>query len=75
MVASATEVDDDPTVVVEAALMTCQLMGCTLGGTLVEHPQYYLQKVLTMLSFSSSILLPIKPCMYPLVQLRHSQEC
>jgi hypothetical protein len=36
--ASAIEVDDDPTVVVEATLMTCQLMGCTLGGTSVEHP-------------------------------------
>ncbi|WP_428740122.1 hypothetical protein, partial [Sulfurimonas sp.] len=59
MVASAAEVGDDPTVVVEAALMTCQLMGCTLGGTSVEHPQYYLQEVLTRLSFSSSLLLPI----------------
>jgi hypothetical protein len=27
---------------------------CRLGGTLVEHPQYYLQKVLTRPSFSSS---------------------
>jgi hypothetical protein len=75
VVASGTEVDDDPTVVVEAALMTCQLMGCTLGGTSVEHPQYYLQEVLTRLSFSSSLLLPIKLCRYPLVQLWHSQEC
>jgi hypothetical protein len=33
MVASATEVGDDPTMVVEVALVTCQQMGCTLGGT------------------------------------------
>jgi hypothetical protein len=74
VVASTAEVDNDPTVVVEAALMTSQLMGCTLGSTSVEHPQYYLQEVLTRLSFSSSLLLPIKLCRYPLVQLRHSQE-
>jgi hypothetical protein len=42
MVASAAEVDDDPTVVVEAAFVTCQLMGCTICGTSVERPQYYL---------------------------------
>jgi hypothetical protein len=73
MVASAAEVDDDPTMVVEAAVVTCQLMGCTLGGTSVEHPQYYLQDVLMRLSFSSSLILPIKLCTYPLVQLWHSQ--
>jgi hypothetical protein len=38
VVASAAEVCDDPAMVVEAALVTCQLMGCTLGGTSVEHP-------------------------------------
>jgi hypothetical protein len=59
------EVGDDPTTVVEVELVTCQLMECTLGGTLVEHPQYSLQKVLTCLSFSSSLLLPIKLCRYP----------
>jgi hypothetical protein len=74
VVASTAEVDDDPTVVVEVANVTCQLMGCTLGDTLVEHPQYYLQELLTKLSFSSSLLLPIKLCRYPLVQLWHSQE-
>jgi hypothetical protein len=73
MVASAAEVDDDPTMVVEAAVVTCQLMGCTLGGTSVEHPQYYLQDVLMRLSFSSSLILPIKLCTYPLAQLWHSQ--
>jgi hypothetical protein len=37
VVPSATaEVGDDPTVVME--LVTDQLMGCRLGGTLVEHP-------------------------------------
>jgi hypothetical protein len=51
---AAAEVSDDPTVVVEVALMTYQLVECRLGGTLVEHPQYYLQKVLTRPSFSSS---------------------
>jgi hypothetical protein len=45
MATSAAEVGGDPTVVME--LMTDQLMGCRLGGTLVEHPQYYLLKVLT----------------------------
>jgi hypothetical protein len=74
MVASAAEVDDDPTMVVEAALVTCQLMGCTLDDTSVEHPQYYLQEVLMRISFSSSLLLPIKLCKYPLIQLWHSQE-
>jgi hypothetical protein len=41
------EVDGGPTVVVEMELVTCQLMECRLGGTSVEHPQYYLRKVLT----------------------------
>jgi hypothetical protein len=41
------EVGGGPTAVVEMELETCQLMECTLGDTLVEHPQYYLQKVLT----------------------------
>jgi hypothetical protein len=44
---AAAEVDGGPTAVVQVELMTCQLMECRLGGTLVEHPQYYLQKVLT----------------------------
>jgi hypothetical protein len=39
------EVGGDPTMVVE--LVTCQVMECRLGGFSVEHPQYYLQKVLT----------------------------
>jgi hypothetical protein len=43
---TATEVVDDPTMVVGMELMTCQLMECRLGGTSVEHPQYYLQEVL-----------------------------
>jgi hypothetical protein len=34
----AAEVGGDPTMVVEVALVTCQLMECTLGGTSVEHP-------------------------------------
>jgi hypothetical protein len=34
----AAEVGDDPTMVVEVEFMTCQLMGCRLGNTLVEHP-------------------------------------
>jgi hypothetical protein len=55
------EVGGDPTVVmeVEVELMTCQLMECRLGGTLLEHPQYYL----------------LKFCRYHLGQLRHSQGC
>jgi hypothetical protein len=36
------EVGDDPTMVMEVALVPCQLMECTLGGTSVEHPQYLL---------------------------------
>jgi hypothetical protein len=68
------EVGDDPTVVVEMGLVTCLLMECRLGGTLVEHFKYYLRKVLTRLSFSSSLLQPIRLGRYPLVQLRHSQE-
>jgi hypothetical protein len=36
------EVGNDPTAVVDVQLMTCQPMECKLGGTLVEHPQYYL---------------------------------
>jgi hypothetical protein len=64
---AAAEVGDDPTVV-EVQLLTCQLMECKLGGTSVEHPQYYLPKVLTSLSFSSSLLLPIRLGWYPLGQ-------
>jgi hypothetical protein len=40
-------VGNDPTAVMEVALMTCQLIECKLGGTSMEHPEYYLQKVLT----------------------------
>jgi hypothetical protein len=68
---AAVEGGDDPSVVVELA--TCQLMECRLGGTSVEHPEHSLQKVLTRPSFSSSLLLPIKLCRYPLVQSWHSQ--
>jgi hypothetical protein len=39
---TAAEVGSDPTMVVEVALMTCQLIECKLGGTSVDHPQYYL---------------------------------
>jgi hypothetical protein len=46
-VTSAAEVGDDPTMVVEVEHVTCQQMECKLGGTLVEHPQYYLPRVLT----------------------------
>jgi hypothetical protein len=73
-VAAAAEVDDDSTVVVEVQLVTCQLMECKLNGTSVEHPQYYLPKVLTRLSFSSSFLPPIRLSRDPLVQSQHSQE-
>jgi hypothetical protein len=46
VVTSATaEVGNDPTAVME--LVTDQLMGCRLGGTSMEHPQYYFPKVLT----------------------------
>jgi hypothetical protein len=64
----ATEVGGDPTVVmeVELELMTCQMMECRLGGTSVEHPQYYLPKVLIRPSFSSPLLVPIKLCRYHL---------
>jgi hypothetical protein len=48
-VAIAADVGDDPTVVVEVQRVTCQLMECKLDGTSVEHPQYYLPKVLTRL--------------------------
>jgi hypothetical protein len=71
-VAAAPEVGDDPTMVVEVQLMTSQLMECKLGGTLVDHPQYYLPKVLTRLSFSSSLLSPIHLGGDPLDQSRHS---
>jgi hypothetical protein len=71
---AAAEVGGDPTAVVEMELVTCQLMECTLGGTSVEQPQYYLQKVLTSPSFSSSLLYPIRHGRYPLGQSRHSQE-
>ena len=73
-VAAAAEVGDDSTVVVEVQLVTCQLIKCKLDGTSVEHPQYYLLKVLTRLSFLSSLLLPIRLGRDPLVQSRHSQE-
>jgi hypothetical protein len=65
----------DPTTVVEVTLVTCQLMECRLGGTLVEHPQYYLQKLLTRTSFSYSLLRSIRLGRYPLGQSRHSWEC
>jgi hypothetical protein len=35
---TATTVGDDLIVVMDMALMTCQLMECTLGSTSVEHP-------------------------------------
>jgi hypothetical protein len=69
------KVGDDPTVAVEVKLMTCQLMEGILGGTSVEHPQYYLQKVLTGPSFPSSLLRPIRLGRYLLGQSQHSQEC
>jgi hypothetical protein len=65
---SATEVGRDPTMGVEVVPMTCQLMECRLSGTSVEHPQYYLHKVLTRPSFSSSLLQPIRLYRYPLRQ-------
>jgi hypothetical protein len=37
-VTSAVEVSGDPIAVMEVALMTCQQMECTLGGTSAEHP-------------------------------------
>jgi hypothetical protein len=74
VVTSAAEVGGDPTAMMEVALVTCQLMDCKLGGTSVEHPQNYLSKVLTRPSFSSSLLLPIELCRYPLVQSQHSRE-
>jgi hypothetical protein len=67
-IAVAAEVGDDSTVVVEVQLVTCQLIECKLDGSLVEHPQYYLLMVLTRLSFSSSILPPIRLGRDPLVQ-------
>jgi hypothetical protein len=73
-IAVAAEVGDDPIVVVEVQLMTCQLMECKLDGTSVEHPQYYLPEVMTRLSFSSSLLPPIQLGGHPLGQSRHSQE-
>jgi hypothetical protein len=74
VITSAAEVGGDPSAVMEVALVTCQLMECKLGGTSVEHPQNYLPKFLIRTSFSSSLLLPIKLCMYPLAQSRRSQE-
>jgi hypothetical protein len=71
-VAATVEVGDDPTIVVEVQLMTCQLMECKLDSTSVEHPQYYLSKVLTRLSFSSSLLPPIWLGRDPLGQSWHS---
>jgi hypothetical protein len=41
------EVGDGPTTVVEVEIMTCLQLECRLGGTSVEYPQYYLQKVPT----------------------------
>jgi hypothetical protein len=74
-VTSATaKVGDDPAVVMEVALVNCRLIECRLGDTLVERPQYYLQKALTRPSFSSSLLRSIRLCRYPLGQSRHSQE-
>jgi hypothetical protein len=35
---AAATVGDDPIVVMDMSLMTCQLMECTLGSTSVEHP-------------------------------------
>jgi hypothetical protein len=75
VVTSAAEVGGDPTTVMEVALVTCQLMECRLGGSSMEHPQCYLQKVLTRPSFYSPLLLSIKLCRYHLGQSRHSQEC
>jgi hypothetical protein len=68
----ATVVGSDPTVVMEVKveLVTCQLMECRLGGTSVEHPQYYHPKVLTSLSFSSPLLLLIELGRYHLVPSR-----
>jgi hypothetical protein len=71
---AAAEVGVDPTVVMEMALVTCQMMECTLGGTLVEHPQYCHSKVLTSPSFSSPLILPIELGRYHLGQLWQSQE-
>jgi hypothetical protein len=71
-VAVVANVGDDPTMVVGVQLMICQLMECQLGGTSVEHLQYYLLKVLTRLSFSSSLLLPIRLGRYPPGQSQHS---
>jgi hypothetical protein len=74
VVTPAAEVGGDPIAVMEVALVTCQVMECRLGGTLVEHLQYYLPKVLTRPSFSSHLLLPIKLYRYRLGQSRHSQK-
>jgi hypothetical protein len=38
VVTSVVEVADDPTAVMEVALMSYQLMECQLGSTSVEHP-------------------------------------
>jgi hypothetical protein len=76
VVTPAAEVGGDPTAVMEVALMACQLMEYRLGGTSMEHHQYYHQKVLTQPCFSSPLLLlPIKLCRYHLGQLRYSQGC
>jgi hypothetical protein len=42
-VTSTAEVGGDPTAVmeVEMELVTCQLIQCRLGGTLMEHSQYF----------------------------------
>jgi hypothetical protein len=69
---SAIEVGGSPTVVVEAKIVTCLLVECRLGGTSVEHLQYYLQKVLTWPSSSSSPPHPSRFSRYPHGQSQHS---
>jgi hypothetical protein len=71
---AATEVDGDATLVMEIALVTCQMMECKLGSTSTEHPQYYHPKVLTQPSFLSPLPLPIKSYWYHLGQSQPSQE-
>jgi hypothetical protein len=70
---AAAEVGDGPTVAVEVEIITCLLVECRLGGTSVVHPQYYLPKVLTWPSSSSSPVHPSKLGRHPLGQLCHSQ--
>jgi hypothetical protein len=61
----ATAVGGGTTLVVEAELVTCQLMEYKLGGTSVVL-------VLTWPSSSSSLVCPRKLGRYPLGQSRHS---